>query len=125
MSIMIMIKYCIQKEKNWSVVDTIVPEIPNNPETRDNKNKKNNFPMYGIISLMIGLIGVLVVSLNFTSLNISFATPILLISVITAGEGINVDIVRGTSIIGLISGIVFLSISLSPVILYIASIFVH
>ena len=121
----IMIEYCIQKEKNLSVVDTIVPEIPNNPETRDNKNKKNNFPMYGIISLMIGLIGVLVVSLNFTNLNISFATPILLISVIIAGEGINVDIVRGTSIIGLILGIVFLLISLSPVILYIASIFIQ
>ena len=121
----IMIEYCIQKEKNLSVVDTIVPEIPNNPETRDNKNKKNNFPMYGIISLMIGLIGVLVVLLNFTNLNISFATPILLISVIIAGEGINVDIVRGTSIIGLILGIVFLLISLSPVILYLASIFVH
>ena len=120
-----MIEYCIQKEKNLSVVDTIVPEIPNNPETRDNKNKKNDFPMYGIISLMIGLIGVLVVSLNFTSINISFATPILLISVITAGEGINVDIVKGTSIIGLILGIVFLLISLSPVILYLASIFVH
>ena len=125
MFIIIMIEYCIQKEKNLSVVDTIVPEIPNNPETRDNKNKKNNFPMYGIISLMIGLIGVLVVSLNFTSLNISFATPILLISVITAGEGINVDIVRGTSIIGFILGIVFLLISLSPVILYIAARFIQ
>jgi len=125
MFIIIMIGYCIQKEKNLSVVDTIVPEIPNNPETRDNKNKKNNFPMYGIISLMIGLIGVLVVSLNFTSLNISFATPILLISVITAGEGINVDIVRGTSIIGFILGIVFLLISLSPIILYITSTFIQ
>lgn len=120
-----MIEYCIQKKEKMSVIGTIVPEITNNPETRDYKNKKNNLPMYGIVSLMIGLIGVLVVSLNFTSLNISFATPILLISVIVAGEGINVDSVRGTSIIGFILSIVFLLISLSPVILYIASIFVH
>ncbi|GAH06506.1 unnamed protein product, partial [marine sediment metagenome] len=50
--------------------------------------------------------------------------PILLVSVITAGAGIEADIVRGTSIIGLISGIVFLVMSLSPVIQYIATIFV-
>ena len=120
----IMIEYYILEERNLSVVDTIIPETPNNPETRDNKNTKNNLPLYGIISLMTGLIGVLLVSLNFTSLNISFATPILLISVITAGEGINVDILRGTSIIGLILGIVYLLISLWPVILYVADLFV-
>ena len=124
MSIIIMIEYCIQKEKNLSIVDTIVPEIPNNPETRDNKNKKNDFPMYGIISLMIGLIGILIVMLNFNSLNISFATPILLISVILAGEGIKVDIIRMVSIFGFILSLVFLLISLSPVILYITTIFI-
>jgi len=111
--------------QNENVVDTVVFKITNNPETRDIKNKKNNSPMYGIISLMIGLIGVLIVTLNFSSLFISFATPILLISVIIAGEGINVDIVRGPSIIGFILNIVFLLISLSPVILYIANIFVQ
>jgi len=120
-----MIEYCIQKEKNRSVVDTIVSEITTNPVAIDNKNEKKILPMYGITSLMFVLIGVIVVSINFSSLSISFATPILLISVITAGEGINVDIVRGTSIIGLISGIGFLLISLSPVIIYVASIFVH
>jgi len=125
MSIMIMIEYCIQKEKNWSVVDTIVPEITTNPVTIDNKNEKRTLPMYGIVSLMFALIGVVVVYLNFSSLTISLATPILLVSVITAGAGIEADIVRGTSIIGLIFGIVFLLISLSPVILYIAAIFVH
>lgn len=125
MFIIIMIEYCIQKEKNRSVVDTIVSEITTNPVAIDNKNEKKILPMYGITSLMFVLIGVIVVSINFSSLSISFATPILLISVITAGEGINVDIVRGTSIIGLISGIVFLLISLSPVILYVATIFVY
>jgi len=125
MFIIIMIEYCIQKEKNRSVVDTIVSEITTNPVAIDNKNEKKILPMYGITSLMFVLIGVIVVSINFSSLSISFATPILIISVITAGEGINIDIVRGTSIIGLISGIVFLLISLSPVIIFVASIFVH
>ena len=125
MFIIIMIEYCIQTEKNRSVVDTIVSEITTNPVAIDNKNEKKILPMYGITSLMFVLIGVIVVSINFSNLSISFATPILLISVITAGEGINVDIVRGTSIIGLISGIVFLFISLSPVIIYVASIFVY
>ncbi len=120
-----MIEYCIQKEKNRSVVDTFVSEITTNPVAIDNKSEKKSLPMYGITSLMFVLIGIIIVSINFSSLSISCATPILLISVITAGEGINVDIVRGTSIIGLISGIVFLLISLSPVILYVASIFVH
>ena len=120
-----MIEYCIQTEKNRSVVDTIVSEITTNPVAIDNKNEKKILPMYGITSLIFVLIGVIVVSINFSNLSISFATPILLISVITAGEGINVDIVRGTSIIGLISGIVFLLISLSPVIIYVASIFVY
>ncbi len=125
MFIIIMIEYCIQTEKNRSVVDTIVSEITTNPVAIDNKNEKKILPMYGITSLIFVLIGVIVVSINFSNLSISFATPILLISVITAGEGINVDIVRGTSIIGLISGIVFLFISLSPVIIYVASIFVY
>ena len=125
MSIMIMIEYCIQKEKNWSVVNTTVFETTTNPVAIDNKNEKRTLPMYGIVSLMFFLIGVLVVYLNFSSLTISLATPILLVSVITAGAGIEADIVRGTSIIGLIFGIVFLLISLSPVILYIAAIFVH
>ena len=120
-----MIEYCIQKEKNWSVVDSIVPEITTNPVAIDNKKEKKTLPKYGIVSLIIIVIGVVVVLFNFNNISISCATPILLISVITAGEGINVDIVRGASIIGLISGIVFLLISLSPVILYIASIFVH
>jgi hypothetical protein len=120
-----MIEYCIQKEKNWSVVDTIVSEITPNPVAIDNKNQKRTLPTYGIVSLMFVLIGILVVYLNFSSLTISLATPILLISVITAGAGIEADLFRGTSIIGLIFGIVFLLISLSPVILYIAAIFVH
>ena len=120
-----MIEYCIQSEKNYGVVDTIAPEITSNPETRDYKNKKNNLPLYGIVSLMIGLIGVLVVMLNFTNLTISFATPILLISVILAGEGINVDIVRAVSIVGFILSIVFLLISLSPVILYLTAGFIQ
>jgi len=124
MFIIIMIEYCVQREKNLSVVDMVVLEITHNPETRDYKNKKRNMPMYGIISLMIGLIGVLVVMLNFSNLNISFASPILLISVIIAGEGINVDIVRGPSIIGLILNIVFLLISLSPVFLFITTTFI-
>ena len=124
MFIIIMIEYCIQKEKNRSVVDTIVSEITTNPVAIDNKKEKKNLPMYGIVSLMFALIGVIVVSINFSSLSISFATPILLISVITAGAGIEGDIVRGTSIIGFISGIIFLLISLSPVILYVADLFV-
>ena len=125
MFVIIMIEYCIQKDKKMRVIDTIVPEITNNPETRDYKNKKKNLPMYGIISLIIVLIGVIVVLINFNNISISFATPILLISVITAGEGINADIIRGTSIIGLILSIVFLLISLSHVILFIADRFVH
>ena len=120
-----MIEYSMQKEKNWSIVDTIIPEITTNPITIDNKNEKRTLPMYGIVSLMFALIGVIVVYLNFNSLSISLATPILLVSVIIAGEGIKVDIVRGTSIIGLIVGLVFLIISLSPVILYVAALFVH
>lgn len=120
-----MIEYCIQKEKNWSVVDTIVFETTTNPVAIDTKNEKRTLPMYGIVSLMFALIGVIVVYLNFSSLTISLATPILLVSVITAGAGIEADIVRGTSIIGLIFGIVLLLISLSPVILYVAAIFVH
>ena len=120
-----MIEYGMQKEKNWSIVDTIIPEITTNPITIDNKNEKRTLPMYGIVSLMFVLIGVIVVYINFSSLSISLATPILLVSVITAGAGIEADIVRGTSIIGLIFGIVFLLISLSPIILYIAAIFVH
>ena len=120
-----MIEYYIQTEKNWSVVDSIVPEITKNPETRDYKNKQNNLPKYGIVSLIIIVIGIVVVLFNFNNISISFATPILLVSVIIAGEGINVDLIRGTSIIGLIVGIVFLIISLSPVILYVADIFVH
>ena len=125
MFIIIMIEYYVQTEKNRSVVDTIVPEITTNPVAIDNKNEKKILPMYGITSLIFVLIGVIVVSINFSSLSISFATPILLISVITAGEGINVDIVRGTSIIGLISGIVFLFISLSPIIQFITAIFIQ
>ncbi len=125
MSIIIMIEYCIQKEKNWSVVDTIVFETTTNPAAIDTKNEKRTLPMYGIVSLMFFLIGVLVVYLNFNSLTISLAAPILLVSVITAGAGIEADIVRGTSIIGLIFGIIFLLISLSPVILYVVAIFVN
>jgi len=125
MHIIIMIEYCIQKKEEMSVIGMIVPEISNNPETRDYKNKKNNLPMYGIVSLIIALIGVTVVLFNFNSLIISFASPILFISVITAGEGINVDIVRGTSIIGFILSVVFLLISLSPVILYIPTLFIQ
>jgi len=120
-----MIEYCIMKKEEMSVIGMIVPEISNNPETRDYKNKKNNLPMYGIVSLIIALIGVTVVLFNFNSLIISFASPILFISVITAGEGINVDIVRGTSIIGFILSVVFLLISLSPVILYIPTLFIQ
>ncbi len=120
----IMIEYYIQTEKNWKVVDTVLPEIITNPVVKDNKKEKKILPMYGIVSLIFVLIGVIVVSINFSSLSISLATPILLVSVITAGAGIEADIVRGTSIIGLISGIVFLVMSLSPVIQYIATIFV-
>ena len=119
-----MMEYCIQKDKNYTPVDISVLEIVNNPETRDCKNKINHRPMYGLISLMIVLIGILVVMLNFSSPNISFATPILFISVILAAEGIKVDIVRMVSIFGFILSLVFLLISLSPVILYIATIFI-
>ena len=121
---LIMIEYCIQKEKNWSVVDTILPEISTNPVETDKKKEKKTLPMYGIVSLIIVLIGGIVVSINFNSISISLATPILLVSVITAGAGVEADIVRGISIIGFISGIVFLLISLSPVILYVAGLFV-
>jgi len=121
---LIMIEYCIQKEKNWSVVDTILPEISTNPVETDKKKEKKTLPMYGIVSLIIVLIGGIVVSINFNSNSISLATPILLVSVIIAGAGVEADIVRGISIIGLISGIVFLLISLSPVIQYVANLFV-
>jgi len=121
---LIMIEYCMQKEKKINIIDTVVPEITNNPEKRNFKIKINNLPMYGIISLIIVLIGGIVVSMNFSSLSVSIATPILLVSVITAGAGIEADVVRGTSIIGLISGIVLLFISLSPVILFVADLFV-
>ena len=119
-----MIEYCIQKEKNLSGIDTLEPEITNKPETRDYKNEKINLPMYGIVSLIIVLIGAVVVLFNFNSISISIATPFLLVSVITAGEGINADIVRGTAIFGFIIGIIFLVISLSPVIQYMAAIFI-
>jgi len=120
---LIMIEYYIQKEK-INVVDTVVAEITSNPEKNNTKIKINNLPMYGIISLIIVVIGGIVVSMNFSSLSVSFATPILLVSVITAGAGIEADVIRGTSIIGLISGIVLLFISLTPVILYVANLFV-
>ena len=120
---LIMIEYYIQKEK-INVVDTVVAKITSNPEKNNTKIKINNLPMYGIISLIIVVIGGIVVSMNFSSLSVSFATPILLVSVITAGAGIEADVVRGTSIIGLISGIVLLFISLSPVILFVADLFV-
>ena len=120
---LIMIEYYIQKEK-INVVDTVAAEITSNPEKNNTKIKINNLPMYGIISLIIVVIGGIVVSTNFSSLTVSFATPILLVSVITAGAGIEADVVRGTSLIGLISGIVLLFISLSPVILYVADLFV-
>ena len=119
-----MIEYYMQKEKKINVIDTVVPEITNNHEKRNFKIKINNLPMYGIISLIIVLIGGIVVSMNFSSLSVSIATPILLVSVITAGAGIEADVVRGTSIIGLISGIVLLFISLSPEILFVADLFV-
>ena len=118
-----MIEYYIQKEK-INVVDTTVAEITSNPEKNNTKIKINNLPMYGIMSLIIVVIGGIVVSMNFSSLSVSFATPILLVSVITAGAGIEADVIRGTSILGLISGIVLLFISLSPVILYVANLFV-
>ena len=120
---LIMIEYYIQKEK-INVVDTTVAEITSNPEKNNTKIKINNLPMYGIMSLIIVVIGGIVVSMNFSSLSVSFATPILLVSVITAGAGIEADVIRGTSILGLISGIVLLFISLSPVILYVANLFV-
>ena len=120
---LIMIEYYIQKEK-IDVVDTVVAEITSNPEKNNTKIKINNLPMYGIISLIIVVIGGIVVLMNFSSLTVSFATPILIVSVITAGAGIEADVVRGTSLIGLTSGIVLLFISLSPVILYVADLFV-
>ena len=79
MLIMIMIEYYIQTEKNWSVVDTVLPEITTNPLVKDNKKEKKILPMYVIVSLIFVLIGVIVVSINFSSLSISLATPILLI----------------------------------------------
>ena len=120
---LIMIEYYIQKEK-INVVDTVVAKITSNPEKNNTKIKINNLPMYGIISLIIVVIGGIVVSMNFSSLSVSFATPILLVSVITAGAGIEADVIRGTSILGLISGIILLFISLTPVILYVANLFV-
>jgi len=84
---LIMIEYCMQKEKKINVIDTVIPEITNNPEKRIFKIKINNLPMYGIISLIIVLIG-------------------------------------GIVVFGLISGIVLLFISLSPVILFVADLFV-
>ena len=119
-----MIEYCIQTEKKMIVVDTIVPEITSNPETRDYKKNKKKLPMFGIVSLTISLIGLIVILFNFSNISISFATPILLISVITAGEGINVDIMRGTAVLGLILGGLFLVISLSPVIQFISVLFI-
>ena len=59
-----MIEYCILNEKNYGVVDPIAPEITSNPETRDYKNKKNNLPLNGIVTLKICLIGVLVVIIH-------------------------------------------------------------
>lgn len=120
----IMIEFCLQKEKNLSGIDTQEPEITSNPETRDYKSEKINLPMYGIVSLILVLIGALVVLINFNNISISIATPFLLVSVITAGEGINADIVRGTAILGIILGGAFLVISLSPVFQYIAAIIV-
>lgn len=119
-----MIEYYIQKEKNVSGIDTLEPEITIDPETRDYKSEKINLPMYGIVSLVLVLIGALVVLINFNNISISIATPFLLVSVIAAGEGINADIVRGTAILGIILGGAFLVMSLSPVIQYIATIFV-
>ncbi len=117
-----MIEYCIQKERKMSVVEMLGPEITTKPVVIDNKNERKCLPMYGMVSLLFVLVGVIVVSINFSNLSISLATPVLLVSVITAGAGIEADVVRGISIIGLISGIVFLLISLSPVILYVAGI---
>ena len=113
------------KRKKMSVVDTILPELTNNPLAIENKIEQKSLPMYGIISLIIVLIGVIVVSINFNSISILFATPILLISVIVAGAGIDTDIARGTSVFGLLLGIVFLIISVWPVILFTTAIFVH
>ena len=120
-----MIEYCIQKEKNWSVVNTTVFETTTNPVAIDNKNEKRTLPMYGIVSLMFVSIGVIVVLINFSSLSISLATPILLVSVIVAGAGIDTDSARGTAIFGLLLGIVFLVISVWPVVLFATAIFVH
>ena len=106
-------------------VNMILPEITVNPVAIEKKIEKKVLPMYGIISLIIVFIGAIVVLINFNSMSISFATPILLISIITAGEGINVDIIRGTAIFGLILSIVFLLISLSPIIQFATVIFVH
>ena len=119
-----MIEYCIQKEKKMIVVDTIVPEITSNPETRNYKHNKKKLPLYGIVSLTIALIGIIVVLFNVSNLSISLATPILLISVITAGAGIDADIMRGTAVLGLIVGGIFLVISLSPVIQFISALFI-
>jgi len=101
-------------------VTMILPEITVNPVAIE----KKVLPMYGIISLIIVFIGAIVVLINFNSMSISFATPILLISVITAGEGIGADIIKGTAVIGLILGGIFLVISLSPVIQFGATLFI-
>lgn len=116
MIIVIMIEYCIQEEKKMNRVNMILPEITVNPVVIEKKIEKKVLPMYGIISLIIVFIGAIVVLINFNSMSISFATPFLLISVITSGEGIDADIIKGTAVIGLILGGIFLVISLSPVI---------
>ena len=119
-----MIEYCIQEEKKMNRVNMILPEITVNSVAIEKKIEKKVLPMYGIVSLTISLIGIIVVLFNIGNLSISFATPILLISVITAGEGINADIIRGTAVIGLILGGIFLVISLSPVIQFGATLFI-
>lgn len=105
-------------------VNMILPEITVNPVAIEKKIEKKVLPLYGLVSLMIVFIGAIVVLINFNSMSISFATPILIISVITAGEGIDADIIKGTAVIGLILGGLFLVISLSPVIQFGASLFI-
>jgi len=119
-----MIEYCIQEEKKMNRVNMILPEITVNPVAIEKKIEKEVLPMYGLVSLIIVFIGAIVVLSNFNSLSISFATPILLISVITAGEGIDADIIKGTAVIGLILGGIFLVISLSPVIQFVSTLFI-
>ncbi|MBY8980973.1 MAG: hypothetical protein KGD72_11330 [Candidatus Lokiarchaeota archaeon] len=113
------------KRKKMNVVDTILPEITTNPVAIENKIEQKSLPIYGIISLIFVLIGVIIVSIYFNSTTILFAIPILLISVIVAGAGIDADKARGAAIIGLIFGILFLLISLWPVFLFTTFIFVH